>query len=253
MVLQHTKHEERQARLEEFRALLKQRIVLLDCAMGTMIQSYDLSEEDFRGERFADHPTGAQGQQRPALYHPATDDTRHPRGRHGGRLGHHRDQHLQLHFHRPEGLRDGGPRLRDQLRGGPRRPRGGRRLRDAGETPLRGRRARAHEQDGVALARRQQPRLQEHHLRRARRILRGGGAGARRGRGRPAARRDHIRHVERQGRHIRDHGLPRRGRPRRSRHDLGHDHRRERTHALGTGDRSVLELCAPRTTPSASA
>jgi 5-methyltetrahydrofolate--homocysteine methyltransferase len=61
MVLQHTKHEERQARLEEFRALLKQRIVLLDCAMGTMIQSYDLSEEDFRGERFADHPTELKG------------------------------------------------------------------------------------------------------------------------------------------------------------------------------------------------
>src|SRR5919206_3909931 len=61
MVLQHTKHEERQARLEDFRALLKQRIVLLDCAMGTMIQSYDLSEEDFRGERFADHPTELKG------------------------------------------------------------------------------------------------------------------------------------------------------------------------------------------------
>src|ERR671913_2555878 len=56
MVLQHMKHEETQARLEEFRALLEQRIVLLDCAMGTMIQSYDLSEGDYRGERFADHP-----------------------------------------------------------------------------------------------------------------------------------------------------------------------------------------------------
>ena len=54
-------HEETQARLEEFRALLKQRIVLLDCAMGTMIQSYDLSEEDFRGERFADHPKELKG------------------------------------------------------------------------------------------------------------------------------------------------------------------------------------------------
>ena len=61
MVLQHTKHEERQARLEDFRALLKQRIVLLDCAMGTMIQSYDLSEEEFRGGRFADHPKELKG------------------------------------------------------------------------------------------------------------------------------------------------------------------------------------------------
>src|SRR5687768_11015157 len=56
MVLQRNRNEERQARLEQFKALLKERIVLLDCAMGTMIQSYDLSEEDYRGERFADHP-----------------------------------------------------------------------------------------------------------------------------------------------------------------------------------------------------
>src|SRR5215207_5310909 len=55
MVLQRTKNEVRQARLHEFRALLEQRIALLDCAMGTMIQSYGLSEGDYRGERFADH------------------------------------------------------------------------------------------------------------------------------------------------------------------------------------------------------
>src|ERR671921_1604043 len=57
MVLQRrSTHEERQARLSLLRALLEQRIVLLDCAMGTMIQSYSLSEKDYRGKRFADHP-----------------------------------------------------------------------------------------------------------------------------------------------------------------------------------------------------
>src|SRR5919112_774125 len=56
MVLQSTRNEERQIRMSEFRALLKRRIVVLDCAMGTMIQSYDLSEDDYRGERFAEHP-----------------------------------------------------------------------------------------------------------------------------------------------------------------------------------------------------
>src|ERR687884_1040659 len=61
MVLQSTIHEERAARLSQFRELLKQRIVLLDCAMGTMIQSYGLSEEDYRGERFADHPGELKG------------------------------------------------------------------------------------------------------------------------------------------------------------------------------------------------
>jgi 5-methyltetrahydrofolate--homocysteine methyltransferase len=61
MVLQRKKKEERQRRLHDFRALLEQRIVLLDCAMGTMIQSYGLSEGDYRGERFADHPVELGG------------------------------------------------------------------------------------------------------------------------------------------------------------------------------------------------
>ena len=33
---------------------LAERILLLDGAMGTMIQAHDLSETDFRGKRFAD-------------------------------------------------------------------------------------------------------------------------------------------------------------------------------------------------------
>ncbi|MDQ3911070.1 MAG: homocysteine S-methyltransferase family protein, partial [Actinomycetota bacterium] len=35
--------------------------MLLDCAMGTMIQSYDLSDEDYRGDRFKDHPGELKG------------------------------------------------------------------------------------------------------------------------------------------------------------------------------------------------
>ena len=34
---------------------------MLDGAMGTMIQRYQLSEEDFRGERFANHPSDLKG------------------------------------------------------------------------------------------------------------------------------------------------------------------------------------------------
>ena len=41
--------------------LLKQRILILDGAMGTMIQQYKLSEADYRGERFADWPSDLQG------------------------------------------------------------------------------------------------------------------------------------------------------------------------------------------------
>ena len=42
-------------------ALLAQRIVVLDGAMGTMIQRHRLGEEDFRGTRFADHPRDLKG------------------------------------------------------------------------------------------------------------------------------------------------------------------------------------------------
>jgi 5-methyltetrahydrofolate--homocysteine methyltransferase len=41
--------------------LLKQRILLLDGAMGTMIQSYGFTESDYRGERFADWASDIQG------------------------------------------------------------------------------------------------------------------------------------------------------------------------------------------------
>ena len=43
------------------RELAAQRILLLDGAMGTMIQRLGLEEADFRGERFADHPHSLQG------------------------------------------------------------------------------------------------------------------------------------------------------------------------------------------------
>jgi len=41
--------------------IVKQRILILDGAMGTMIQRHRLSEEQFRGTRFADHPGSLRG------------------------------------------------------------------------------------------------------------------------------------------------------------------------------------------------
>jgi len=41
--------------------LVRQRILILDGAMGTMIQRYNLGEADFRGERFAQHPVDLKG------------------------------------------------------------------------------------------------------------------------------------------------------------------------------------------------
>ncbi|HET6656104.1 MAG TPA: homocysteine S-methyltransferase family protein, partial [Gammaproteobacteria bacterium] len=43
------------------RDLLNERIVVLDGGMGTLIQSHQFSEADFRGTRFADHPLDLRG------------------------------------------------------------------------------------------------------------------------------------------------------------------------------------------------
>src|SRR3979411_2315958 len=39
---------------DELTALLRERILVLDGAMGTMVQTYDLEERDYRGEGFKD-------------------------------------------------------------------------------------------------------------------------------------------------------------------------------------------------------
>ncbi|WP_284616107.1 homocysteine S-methyltransferase family protein [Aquabacterium humicola] len=48
-------------RAADLPALLAQRIVIIDGAMGTMIQRYKLGEADFRGTRFTDHPKDLKG------------------------------------------------------------------------------------------------------------------------------------------------------------------------------------------------
>src|ERR1051325_8660686 len=48
-------------RTDELRDLLRRRILILDGAMGTMIQRYKLDEAAYRGERFAAHPRDLKG------------------------------------------------------------------------------------------------------------------------------------------------------------------------------------------------
>ncbi|WP_105900765.1 methionine synthase [Vibrio gangliei] len=45
----------------QIEALLQSRILLIDGGMGTMIQSHQLQESDYRGERFADWPSDLKG------------------------------------------------------------------------------------------------------------------------------------------------------------------------------------------------
>ena len=51
----------RSDRLRQFTQLLAQRILILDGAMGTMIQGRRLDEAAFRGPRFAKHPKDLKG------------------------------------------------------------------------------------------------------------------------------------------------------------------------------------------------
>lgn len=44
-----------------FEQLFNERIVVLDGAMGSMVQTFDLGEADFRGDRFRDHPHDLKG------------------------------------------------------------------------------------------------------------------------------------------------------------------------------------------------
>ena len=86
---------------EHLEALMRERILFIDGAMGTMIQRYRLGEQDYRGERYASHGHELKGNNdllvitRPdvisQIHHAYLDaGCRHPG-----------DQHLQRHLHLP--------------------------------------------------------------------------------------------------------------------------------------------------------
>lgn len=47
--------------MKDINDIIKERILVLDGAMGTMIQKYKLGEDDYRGERFKDHRSDVKG------------------------------------------------------------------------------------------------------------------------------------------------------------------------------------------------
>lgn len=47
--------------MQDIRSLLSERILIIDGAMGTMIQRHNLAEEDYRGERFKEWPSDLKG------------------------------------------------------------------------------------------------------------------------------------------------------------------------------------------------
>ena len=194
--------------------LLRERIVILDGAMGTMIQTYKLDEAAFRGERFKDSPQDLKGNNDLLSLTQPANHPGHPSPILRGGRGYHRDQHVQLHRHLAGGLQAGEAGLRTERGGRAQRAgRGGRgHGRAAGPRLFRRRRPRANRQDGVALPRRPQSRFPRHHLRSTGRGLCRADArvaGRRRG---PAAAGDGLRFAELQGRALRHRQVFRRDR-----------------------------------------
>src|SRR5437763_886632 len=56
--MQRRRHDDTKRVLDD---LLSRRILILDGAMGTMVQRYQLTEADFRGEQFKNHPKDLRG------------------------------------------------------------------------------------------------------------------------------------------------------------------------------------------------
>ena len=76
--------------------------------MGTMIQTYGLGEKEYRGERFRTWPRDLKGHNDLLIADPAGDHPRDPRGLPRSGRGHPRDQHFQLDRDLAGRLRDGG-------------------------------------------------------------------------------------------------------------------------------------------------
>jgi 5-methyltetrahydrofolate--homocysteine methyltransferase len=51
----------RRRRLEKLTEVLRERILVIDGATGSMLQSYSLTEQDYRGQVFASHPSDLRG------------------------------------------------------------------------------------------------------------------------------------------------------------------------------------------------
>ncbi len=49
------------SKIEQLKKILEKQILVIDGAMGTMIQRHNLTEEDFRGEQFKNHPHDLKG------------------------------------------------------------------------------------------------------------------------------------------------------------------------------------------------
>ena len=222
-------------RIDDLAALLEERIVILDGAWGVLLQGRGLTEEDFRGERFRDHPSDVKGD--PDLLNLTRPDIV-----------------TELHLAYLEAGADitttntftatsvgqadyglTGRRLRHERRGcAP-----GEAARPSSTFAARfWRVGRPAERDALHVAQGGRGVVPDDLVRPGVRGLRRADPRPARRRRRPAADRDDLRHAEREGRDRGGDGH-RAGAPAVA---LGDDHRPERTHAVGSDDRGVLDL-----------
>ncbi len=185
-------------RIQLLHGLLKERILVLDGAMGTMIQGHKLDAVHYHGDRFHGAPLRPEGQQRPADPDAAADHPRHPLGLPGGRRRPDRDQHVQLERGVHGRLRHDPSGVRVEQRRGAAGAVGCRRVHrrnDPAQAALRRRRAGAHQPHRVDLAGRERSGLSQRFLRRTGGLLRRMREGAARRRRRSADGRDGVRHA----------------------------------------------------------
>ena len=204
---------------------------MLDGAWGTLVHGSGLGPGDYRGERFAAHDRDVTGDPDILnLTRPGFVASTHERYLAAGA-----DITTTNTFTATSiGQADYGletVRLRDER--GRRADRAGGRGR-----PLRRGLGRAAQRHALAEPEGRRPGLPHAHVRPGQGGLRGADGGARRGRRRPAAARDDLRHAEREGR---DRRGARDGSGAAAL-DLGDDRRPLRPHALRPDDRGVLGL-----------
>ncbi len=226
-----------------FTDALKQRILVLDGAMGTMIQALKLDEEGYRGARFDAWNREVRGNNdllnlsRPE----AVRDIHLAYFRAGADIVSTNTFSSTKIAQADYGMEDiayelnhaGATLAREAAAacGKRRRP-----------PPLRGRCAGADQPHGLDFAGREQSRLPRHQLRPIARGLWRADQRPDRRRRRSAADRDHLRHAQRQGRDLRHCRSLRRARHRYPGDDLRHHHRPLRAFAVGTDAGGVLEF-----------
>src|SRR5690606_11492097 len=178
----------RRRRLEDSAA---RRILVLDGAMGTMIQAHGLDEADYRGDRFANHRRELRGDNDLLnLTRPEVIEAIHDRYLEAGADIVSTNTFNATAISQTEyDLADFAYELNRAA-------------------ALGGRRARPHRPHGVHLAGRQRSRVPQRHLRRVADGLWGSGTGPAGRRRRSAAGRDGVRHFERARGALRDRRAP---------------------------------------------